>query len=263
LGGRARSRYLHPFIWPELDPEQFDLLKVLNFGLLPSIYSSLAPREDLGAYVTNYLQLEVAAEGLTRNLPAFSRFLEVAAICNTQLLSYANVSNDAQVPASTVTEYFSILKDTLIGTELPVWKGSVKRKPIATSKFYFFNTGVARYLQKRPRLNEQSPEFGDVFEAWIHHELKSFPDYHSEVSLHFWRNSSKLEVDFILNEEIGIEVKAKTNVSDKDLKGLKALREEGINKFYEVSMEAMPRRRDDIDILPWRMFLDRLWKQEL
>ncbi len=83
------------------------------------------------------------------------------------------------------------------------------------------------------------------------------------MSLHFWRTSSKLEVDFILNEEIGIEVKAKTNVPDKDLKGLKALREEGINKLYVVSMEAMPRRRDDIDILPWRMFLDRLWKQEL
>ena len=263
LGGRARSRYLHPFVWPELDPEQFDLLKVLNFGLLPSIYSSVAPREDLGAYLTNYLQLEVAAEGLTRNLPAFSRFLEVAAICNTQLLSYANVSNDAQVPASTVTEYFAILKDTLIGTELPVWKGSVKRKPIATSKFYFFDIGVARYLQKRPRLKEQSPEFGDVFEAWIHHELKSFVDYHSEMQLHFWRTPSKLEVDFILNEEIGIEVKAKTNVSDKDLKGLKALREEGIGKLYVVSMETTPRRRDDIDILPWRMFLDRLWNQKL
>ncbi len=173
------------------------------------------------------------------------------------------MSNDAQVPASTVTEYFSILRDTLIGNELPSWKASVKRKPIATSKFYFFDIGVARYLQKRPRLKEQSPEFGDVFEAWIHHELKSFVDYHSEMSLHFWRTTSKIEVDFILNEEIGIEIKAKASVSDKDLKGLKALREEGIEKLYVVSMEAMPRKRDDINILPWRIFLDRLWSQDL
>jgi len=263
LGGRARSRYLHPFVWPEIDQENFDLLKVLNFGLLPSIYSSAAPREDLGAYVTNYLQLEVAAEGLTRNLPAFSRFLEVAAVCNTQLLNYANVSNDAQVPASTISEYFAILKDTLIGTELPVWKGSVKRKPIATAKFYFFDIGVARYLQKRSRLKEQSPEFGDAFEAWIHHELKAYVDYHSDMSLHFWRTSTKLEVDFILNESIGVEVKAKSNVSDKDLKGLKALREEGINKLYVVSMETSVRIRDDIEILPWRVFLDRLWQRNL
>jgi predicted AAA+ superfamily ATPase len=254
---------LHPFVWPELDHEQFDLLKVLNFGLLPSIYSSTAPREDLGAYLTNYLQLEVAAEGLTRNLPAFSRFLEVAAICNSQLLNYANVSNDAQVPASTVAEYFSILKDTLIGYELPVWKESVKRKPISTSKFYFFDSGIVRYLQKRSRLKEQSPEFGDVFEAWIHHELRSFVDYHADMSLHFWRTTSKIEVDFILNESIGIEVKAKTNVSDKDLKGLKALSEEGIKKLYVISMEARPRSRDNIEILPWRIFLDRLWRREL
>jgi predicted AAA+ superfamily ATPase len=106
------------------------------------------------------LQLEVAAEGLTRNLPAFSRFLEGTALCNAQLLSYANVSNDAQAPASKLAKYFSILKDTLIGSDLPLWKGSLKCKPIATSKFYFFDTGVARYLQKRP-----SPQ-GTIARFW-------------------------------------------------------------------------------------------------
>lgn len=263
LGGRARSRSLHPFVWPELEHDQVALMKVLDFGLLPSIYFSTAPREDLGAYVGNYLQLEIAAEGLTRNLPAFSRFLEVAAVCNTQLINYANISNDAQVPASTVAEYFAILRDTLIGFDLPIWKGSVKRKPIATSKFYFFDTGVARYLQKRSRLKEQSPELGEVFEAWIHHELRAYVDYHSEMSLHFWRTTTKIEVDFILNESIGIEVKAKTNISSKDLRGLKALREEGISNLYVVSLETRARRVDDIEILPWRVFLDRLWADEL
>ena len=246
LGGRARSRSLHPFVWPELEHDQVALMKVLDFGVLPSIYFSTAPREDLGAYVGNYLQLEIAAEGLTRNLPAFSRFLEVAAVCNTQLINYANISNDAQVPASTVAEYFAILRDTLIGFDLPIWKGSVKRKPIATSKFYFFDTGVARYLQKRSRLKEQSPELGEVFEAWIHHELRAYVDYHSEMSLHFWRTTTKIEVDFILNESIGIEVKAKANISSKDLRGLKALREEGISNLYVVSLETRVRRVDDI-----------------
>ena len=263
LGGRARSRSLHPFVWPELEHDQVALMKVLDFGVLPSIYFSTAPREDLGAYVGNYLQLEIAAEGLTRNLPAFSRFLEVAAVCNTQLINYANISNDAQVPASTVAEYFAILRDTLIGFDLPIWKGSVKRKPIATSKFYFFDTGVARYLQKRSRLKEQSPELGEVFEAWIHHELRAYVDYHSEMSLHFWRTTTKIEVDFILNESIGIEVKAKANISSKDLRGLKALREEGISNLYVVSLETRVRRVDDIEILPWRVFLDRLWADEL
>ena len=263
LGGRARSRSLHPFVWPELEHDQVALMKVLDFGVLPSIYFSTAPREDLGAYVGNYLQLEIAAEGLTRNLPAFSRFLEVAAVCNTQLINYANISNDAQVPASTVAEYFAILRDTLIGFDLPIWKGSVKRKPIATSKFYFFDTGVARYLQKRSRLKEQSPELGEVFEAWIHHELRAYVDYHSEMSLHFWRTTTKIEVDFILNESIGIEVKAKANISSKDLRGLKALREEGISNLYVVSLETRARRVDDIEILPWRVFLDRLWADEL
>lgn len=132
LGGRARSRHLHPLSISELR-KQFDLRKALNFGLLPSIYFSEAPNEDLRSYVGDYLQLEIAAEGLTRNIAAFSRFLEVAAQCNGQIINYTEIANDAQVPRTTIYEYFQILKDTLIAWELPSWTKPKKRKPIATT----------------------------------------------------------------------------------------------------------------------------------
>jgi predicted AAA+ superfamily ATPase len=262
LGGRARTKRLHPLCYRELAHE-FDLVKALDRGLLPSLYFSESPYEDLHAYVGTYLKEEIAAEAVVRNLPAFSRFLTVAALCNGQMLNYSKIASDAQVPKSTVQEYFHILRDTLLGDDLPAWRRTEKRKPLTTAKFYFFDIGIVRHLQRRRQLQEGSPEFGEAFEAYIHHELKTYCDYEGVPDLAYWRSTSDYEVDFILNDRTAIEVKTKTNVSDRDLRGLRALREERLLKHYVVaSHETTPRRVDGIEILPWQDFLARLWEGE-
>jgi predicted AAA+ superfamily ATPase len=262
LGGRARSRVLHPFVWRELGAA-FDLRRALDVGLLPSIYLSEEAADDLGAYAGDYLRQEVAAEGLTRSIPAFSRFLEVAALCNGQLLNYSAIASDAQVPVSTVREYFQILEDTLIAQRLPPWKASRTRKPIVTPKFYFFDVGVARHLQHRHGLRVGSPEFGEAFEAYLHHELRTYLDYSGGGELCYWRSKSGFEVDFVLNGRTAIEVKGKSPVGQRDLRGLTALREEGLlERFLVVSLESLPRTHEGIDILPWQFFLERLWAGE-
>lgn len=263
LGGRARHRHLHPLTYYELG-ESFDLLKALNQGLIPSIYFSDAPQEDLASYIGDYLQEEIAHEGLTRNVPAFSRFLEVAALCNAQIINFSNISNDAQVPRTTVHEYFHILKDTLIAHELSPWKKSKKRKPLATSKFYLFDIGVTRHLQSGSVLNEKSLEFGTAFESYLFHELQTYCDYTQKGVLHYWRTISGFEVDFIVNDNIAIEVKGKINISDKDLAGLRALSEESIlKKFFLVSLAPRSRQAGNILILPWKTFLEKLWAGDI
>ena len=258
LGGRARSLSLHPFVSQELP--DFDLLHALNFGLIPPIYLSDEPDADLAAYAGLYLQEEVAAEGLTRNIPAFSRFLEVAALCNGTILNYSNVASDAQVPRSTVQEYFRILEDTLIGATLPAWRRSVRRKPITTSKFYFFDPGVVRHLRNQGRIQLRSPAFGDAFETFLVHELRSYRDYCGGGTLHYWRSTSGFEVDFVVDDRVAVEVKGKETVTGRDLRGLRALREENLLADYlVVCLETRPRIVDGIQILPWREFLDQLW----
>lgn len=262
LGGRARTKRLHPLCCREL-AQEFDLVKALDRGLLPSLYFSDSPYEDLQAYVGTYLKEEIAAEAVVRNLPAFSRFLTVAALCNGQMLNYSKIASDAQVPKSTVQEYFHILRDTLVGDDLPAWKRTEKRKPLTTAKFYWFDIGIVRHLQRRRHLQEGSPEFGEAFKAYLHHELKTYCDYEGVPDLAYWRSTSGFEVDFILNDRTAIEVKAKTNVSDRDLRGLWALRQERLLKQYVVvSLETVPRRVDEIEILPWQDFLGRLWEGE-
>lgn len=263
LGGRARERQLLPLTSSELGRD-FDLLHAVNFGTIPSIYFSDAPDDDLETYCGHYLELEIAAEGLTRSIPAFSRFLEVAALTNGEMLSYEAISSDAQVPKTTVYEYYQILRDTLIGDNLPAWKQTIKRKPIKASKFYFFDTGIVRTLRQQPQVKLKSPQFGHLFETYIHHELRAFLNYTNTKGLCYWRSTSNFEVDFILNDRIAIEVKAKNHISKTDLKGLKALREEELLASYiVVSLEDEPRIVDDITILPLSNFLDLLWSGKL
>jgi len=258
LGGRARTLTLHPFVSRELD--DFDLLRALNHGLLPPVYLSDDPEADIKAYAGTYLREEVAAEGLTRNVPAFSRFLEVAALCNGTMLNHTKISNDAQVARSTVQEYFRILEDTLVAHTLPAWRESRKRKPIVTSKFYFFDTGVVRHLRNQSIIRKRSPAFGEAFETWLHQELRTRVDYRGQGALAYWRSSSNFEVDFILNGETAVEAKAKEVISPIDLKGLRALREEGAMRHYLIAcLVPRPRIVDGIEILPWRTFVDRLW----
>lgn len=258
LGGRARTKYLHPLTSRELG-KHFDLLRTVQRGLIPSIYFSDDPGADLHAYAGSYLQQEIVAEGAARNVPAFTRFLRVAALCNGTMVNFTNVANDAQVPRTTVYEYFEILKDTLVLHELPAWRRSVKRKPLVSSKYYFFDIGVAAVLQGR-EFRPGTPEFGEAFETWLFHEIRCYSDYISSEFLGYWRSTSGFEVDFILGDHTAIEVKAKENVSSQDLKSLRALAEEKKLKHYLcVSLDPRHRTVDGISVLPYRKFLNDLW----
>ena len=258
LGGRARSRALHPFLRIELG-DRFDLGRALDHGLLPSIYFSESPIEDLAAYAGDYLREEVAAEAIVRNIGAFSRFLEVAALAHGDMINFANLANDAQVPASTVREYYQILKDTLIAHEVPAFTDTRKRKAISTSKYYLFDIGLARHLQGRRGLAPGTAEYGRAFETLIFQEIKAWCDHRRLDTPRYWRSKSQFEVDFVF-QDVAVEVKAKTRVGARDMRGVKALREEGLCADYViVSLEPRPRRVDGVSILPWTDFLERLW----
>lgn len=264
LGGRARMRHLHPLSAWELGRE-FDLATALNRGLLPSIYFSDDPDDDLRAYVGTYLREEIAAEGLTRNVPAFARFLEVAAASNATMINKTSIANDAKVPRTTVHEYIEILKDTLLGYELAPYTASQKRKAIETARLYLFDVGVTRALRGLGPLAEGSADFGPAFEHLVLQELMCYIDARAPgTPLAWWRSTSGFEVDFVLGGETAIEVKAARNISNADLKGLFALHEEGrMKRLAVVCREPVARRFGPIDLLPFDDFVQRLWAGDL
>lgn len=260
LGGRALRYELYPLVSTEIP--HFDLLHALNNGLLPRHYKTADATRMRSAYIGDYLKEEIAAEAVTRNIPAFARFLEVAAFSQGEILNFTNIAQECGVSVSTVKDYFQILIDTRIAYFLPAYRKQAKRRLIQASKFYFFDVGIANALLKRQRIDYGSELFGRPFEHFIFQELIAHRHYSfAEYNLSYWRTTSGFEVDFILGHgDIAIEVKGVEEVQPRHLKGLHAFIEEyQPQRAIVVSLDPHPRQIDNITVLPWQQFLDELW----
>lgn len=264
LGGRAWRFAMTPLSYIEIS--NFDIKKIMMSGLLPPHLLSSDPIQDLRAYVADYLKEEIAAEAVVQNIPAFSEFLRIAALTSGELLNYTNVARETGVSAKVIRNYFQILEDTLLGFRLQPWRKQIDRRLIETEKFYLFDVGVTNYLARRKPL-PSTPEFGKSFEHFILMELKAYQAYKNpDLSLHYWRTTTGLEVDFILGDmEVAIEVKSSRRVHETDIKGLNALNDSHTAKrLLLISFEDEPKvLMGKIECLPWEIFIKMLWDGEI
>lgn len=267
LGGRAERRSMYGLISAELSGE-FHLQRMLNRGTLPAIYDSDRYHAALESYCGDYLKEEIAAEGVVRNLPAFSEFLEKASLSDSEIISYSTIARDCGVSDKTIRGYFSILFDTLLAAPLPAFERRPKRRIIQSPKFYFFDVGVVNYLARRFPVEPGTDRFGKAFENWVHHELQSYISYRRPLfTLSFWRLSTGVEVDFILGDmDVAVEAKASGTVHLDHLKGLRELKKDHpeVKRRIVVSLESRSRiTNDGIEILTYRDFVQRLWSNKL
>jgi uncharacterized protein len=265
LGGRAWRFEMHPLVTAEI--EEWRLLDVLERGLMPSHYLGVDPSRSLVAYCRDYMREEIFAEGITRNAPAFSRFLDAAAFSHGELVNYSNIARECGVDSKTVKEYFQILVDTLFCRPGPPFKARQERQVITKApKFYLFDVGVAGSLVKRHIAQERGEQFGRALEHLVLTELSAHACYSGlGYDISFWRTKSGLEVDFILGRgEVAIEVKGSNRVEDRDLKGLRAFSSDHAPcRALVVCNERRPRVKDEILLLPYREFFTRLWAGEI
>ncbi len=261
LGGRAWRYEMFPLVSAEID--QLDLLRAFNHGLIPAHYIENHAKKDLNAYVYNYLKEEVFEEGLTRNVPAFSRFFDAMAYSHGQITNFSNIARDCGVDSKTVREYYQILEDTLLGHRLEPFKRRQDRGVILRApKFYLFDVGLAGALTHRQLVQEKGEEFGHAFEHFVFMELIAYRSYKElDYAINFWRTKSGLEVDFILAKgEVAIEVKGASRVDYLDVKGLVTFQDEyKPKKAIVVTNERAARIEKGIHFVPWREFLGQLW----
>lgn len=268
LGGRAIRYELHGLTASELGRD-FDLDRLLNHGYLPRIYEASRPARMLDAYIADYLKEEVAAEGLVRNLPTFSDFLDVAALSDGELVNFSNIARECRVSSHTTRSHFEILEDTLLGRWLPAYRKRPKRRVIGAPKFYFVDVGVVNRLARRGELRAGSELYGKAFENWVFHELSAFVSYRGEGGrqLSYWRLASGIEVDFIVGDmQVAIEAKSSERITRDHLQGLRSLAEDHprVGRRIVVCREPRARTTDDgIEILPVATFVRRLWGGEL
>lgn len=267
LGGRALRRELFGLTATELGVD-FDLEKILNRGYIPNHFKNSDFADRLRSYCSDYLKEEIFAEGLVRNLPAFSTFLNVASFSDTEQVEFSSIASDVGVSAPTIKSYFEILEDTLIGQFVQAYRKRPKRRIQTSPKFYFFDVGVVNALAKRKSLEKGSELFGKAFENWIFHELRCFKSYKDpDMDITYWKLTEGREVDFILNDlDCAIEVKSSDRIVDKHLKGLRELKSEHpqVKRRIVVCTERVSRKTlDGIEILNIPDFIQQLWNGDL
>ena len=225
LGGRAGIRYMHPFTALELK-NNFSLEKALQMGTIPVVCNAREPLEALAGYINIYLDQEVKAEAIVRNIDNFVRFLETISFSQGSVLNVANISRECQVHANSIRNYIAILKDLLIAHTLPCFHKRMKRELISHEKFYFFDCGLYSSIRPTGPLDKPEEITGVSLETLVYQNLRARIDsLVIPAKLYFWRTQSGIEVDFIVygsNLFYAIEVKNSGRVRPEDLRGLKS-----------------------------------------
>ena len=260
LGGRALPVYLYPLVSAEIP--DFDIDRAVNYGMIPPHYLARNPWRLLAAYIDVYLKEEIKEEALVRNLDAFQRFLEVAALTDGEIINNNNIAQECGVHATTVSSYFDILEDTLIGYRIPAYTKVMKRRLVQAPRFYYFDVGVANYLLYRKELIRGSADYGHAFEHLVVQELVAYMHYrHCEEKLSYWRTYTGVEVDIIVGDaRIAIEIKSTEEVQNRHIKNLKVFAEEHPDsKLMIVSLDVFTRQMGNIECIYVMDFFHRLW----
>ncbi len=268
LGGRAGKCHMFPFVYPEVNELDYTLEHIFASGLIPAAYLSQDSDSVLGDYIDTYFYDEIQSEGAVRNLPAFSRFLEVAAISNGDILNFTNIANDVGLSKTSIREWYQILTDTLLGFELQPFTRTKKRKPIETAKYYLFDVGILRALLECPPPVETQTEFGMFFETFLVNEVRAYLNYSGKErknNISYWRSTSGFEVDLIIGSDVAVELKTTKNLIPRDLRGLRAFAEESIAKKHIIVCREERKRLIDGDymVYPWKEFLSELWNGDI
>lgn len=228
LAGRAVVRNLHPFMLGEAP--SLTLEDALSHGLIPLIVCHADPVEALRAYAALYLREEVQMEGLVRRLGDFARFLEAISFSHGAVLNLANVARECHVERKTVAGYLEVLEDLLLAVRLPVFTRRAGRAVAAHPKFFVFDAGIFRSLRPAGPLDRPEEVAGAAIEGLVAQHLRAWIDYSSgHHELFYWRTRSGVEVDFVVYGErafAAVEVIHSTQVRPRDLRGLRAFRED-------------------------------------
>jgi len=273
LAGRAFVYNLFPFTSTELN-QSFELSSVLEWGSLPKVSefkSNSDKKKFLQSYAHTYIKEEIQNEQIVRNLPAFRRFIDVASQMNGCPLNYSKIGRDINTDHSVIRSFYEILEDTLVGFFLPAYDLSIRKQVRKTPKFYLFDTGVKRALDKTLDipLKPQTYEYGKAFEHFIILEFYKLCKYkEKDETLFYLLTKNNLEIDLVIKrpgkKTLFIEIKSTTNVKKEDAQNLYGITKEikGSEAFV-LSLDKKRKTFEHIKSYYWKDFIDLFAKDNI
>lgn len=260
LPGRVTTFKIDPFSLTELPAK--DINERLLFGSLPGILAvgNEVDREtDLHSYVTTYLEEEVRAEAVVRNLGDFARFLELAASESGGIINMRKLSQEIGVAHTTIGSYYQILEDCLIAERVePLTHSKTRKKLTKSEKFLFFDLGVRR-VAAREGTKLSRDTMGKIFEQFVGLELLKCAHTTSPAArIRFWRDPDGPEVDWVIDNNgayTPVEVKLSDNPAAGDVRYLEVFLSEyptAKNGYLVCRIPRKAKLSDRVFAVPWQ-----------
>ncbi len=245
LAGRAYVYHLHPLTTLEMG-ESFDLDSCLSWGSLPKVPGLDSIEEKtayLNAYALTYLREEIQMEQTVRKLDPFRDFLEVAAAMSGSIINYNKIAKDVGCDIKTVQSYYQILEDTWLGFYLPAFHKSVRKSQRLHPKFYIFDPGVKRALERSldAPLSPSTSAYGDAFESWVILEFFRLNEYYQKnTKLSYFQTHQGGEIDLVLSKPktppVLVDIKSSQKIDEIEVNKLARLGEAfKTNRLYYLS----------------------------
>lgn len=268
LPGRVIQIHLDPISLSEMTPSFPSIETLLLYGSLPAIFletDAVIREEELDSYVDLYLEDEVRSEALVRDIGSFESFLKLAALESGHIVNFDKISQDVGVARTTIAAYYQILEDCLIAERIEPYTNTKTRKKLTKSpKYLLFDLGLRRIAAREPNVIPEK-YLGSLFEQFIGLELIRWSRLQPErLSVHFWRDCTGIEVDWILNRNeqlLPIEVKWTQNPLVRDAKHLETFLNEysEATKGYVVCQVSQPQMLSEkIEAISWLDLISRL-----
>jgi predicted AAA+ superfamily ATPase len=247
------------------------LQDALYWGTLPKISQLNTDEEKKGflkAYAEVYLKEEVWAEQLVRSLDPFRKFLQIAAQSSGEIVNYSSIAQDVGVDSKTVQTYFQILEDTLLGFMLEPFHRSVRKQQRQSPKFYLFDLGVKRALERLldHTLAPGTYAYGKAFEHWVILEAIRMNHYlGKDYGFFYLRTKEQAEIDLIVERPGGppalVEIKSATHVDERHARTLEQFIDDfkGAEAFC-LSLDPVAKKIGRVLALPWERGLGEIFK---
>lgn len=271
---------MDPLVYPEYKDalpitSETAIKRILKYGELPGILTLVADSREklagevLAAYAATYLEEEVRAEALVRNLGAFAKFLKLAAESSGDLVSMRSMAQDIGVSHATVSGHFQVLEDSLVAERVePLVPAGERGKLMKAAKHVLFDTGVRNAAAEVLGPAEFPSEYWrKLFEQWVGLSLLRLMRARGTAGkLLYWRDYTGREVDWVVDlgdDWIPVEVKWGENLRSGNIRHLEFFArtyEKKVKMGYVVFTGQRDRKLNDkILALSYRDFLDRIF----
>ncbi|HLH07816.1 MAG TPA: ATP-binding protein [Terriglobales bacterium] len=201
-------------------------------GYPPAVARHSPSRRDawFQSYIMTMLQRDIRDLANIADSTAIPRLLSVVATRAGSLLNFADLSRTMALPQTTLKRYFALLEGTFLVQLLRPWARNLGKRVIQTPKVYLNDSGLLTYSLGATvdRLKAEGTLAGAVLENFVMMELRKQCAWSTaRPEMFFWRTTSGVDVDFVLEDRagkvVGVEVKASATLGSQDARGLREL----------------------------------------